>query len=233
MNGDVSKKDTVVKPGDLSRKIAVSGFSSGLEFTEKITMECSVVYWGLTYLSRALRPTRTERILEILKPLYEQIYLRVSDRDGMIDRFGYDEVAAWFPRVYSSKDKLTVDRAMDSATEVMHWFYSQYKGSPLLKGVGGGMDLNVGIDAGPVAMVHLRSPYQNEIVLMGTTVTMASNIQKAAGPGEMRIGSEAARASNYYRMYQDYIPTNQHTGFVAVEFDWREYADKSSWIQTD
>jgi class 3 adenylate cyclase len=212
---------------------------SEVKLEENVSVECGLAVFGLANLTRHTWTLSMPETFSVLRPVFEYIYKRVTQRNGMIDTFSFNQVVAFFPRVYTENINLIVDSALDAAVEVMAWFYRQFRRSGPLAGVSGAIDLSVGIDAGIISIAHLRSAYHNEVLLLGKHVHFVARCLAAAEPAELLISQEALETAQYKGLYEAYLKPGPDIGalyhfnndfYPTCRLDWENYASRSSWI---
>lgn len=210
-----------------------------IKLGDKLNHDCAIVFFELNNFNNISCSLSTEQVFKIVHDLYQFITECVIRYRGLVNKYPYSGVVAYFPRNYKDERKIVVGEALDCIGEVMYWFYNTLRKrwsndeQPSYK-----LDLSVGLDAGNIYIAHSGSVYHSELILLGDQVNCAHKCKSAAQKSEVVIGQDAVdRAGFLYGKYFEEGPNlwvvynAKNVNYGSKIFNWKEFIKAASWIK--
>lgn len=143
----------------------------------------SVLFADLVGSTRLAQSTTPENLRRIIKAFHELASESVDRYDGYVAQYLGDGVLAYFG--FPVSHQYDTDRAIRAGLELIRSFDRIRQ---RFEGENPGLDLRVGIEAGPVIISD--EPITDEAAI-GETPNLAAKIQSVAEPGQLLIGPTA------------------------------------------
>ena len=225
---------------EVQAHIAPGDYGTDLVLGQHVNHECSIVFFDLVNFTNISWSLTTSQVMSTIQPLFQKVSIEITNYGGMVDKFPGDGVVGFFPRLYTNAENKIVDNAIDCATKVMNWFYTQLRPSVSLPKRSHTLELCAGIDSGSISIAHVGTPIHSELILLGDQVNCASKCQGAAEKREIIVGQNAISSAHHKGFYDGYMSTGPSLGvvytatnnrYLSFRFDWEKYCSDYEWAR--
>ncbi len=128
-------------------------------------------------------------VISMLNEFFPVVSEIIARHEGMLERYGKDATLAVFGVPFARP--ADADRALDAAIDLQRASISIDRG--WRERLGRPFSIHVGLGSGRALAGNIGSASHVQYAAVGETISMASSISRAAGPGEILLCGETAR----------------------------------------
>ena len=162
---------------------------------------------GFTALSERLDP---EAVTDVINEVFRRIERIVVEHGGVVSKYIGDCVMAIFG--LTPGDHVATRQAVAAAIAMRADLYA-YNAE---NGETADLDIHIGVNTGPVVAGEIGGAVRREFTVMGNAVSLARQLERASGPGQIFVGpltfAETANAFEYRAL----APLASNNGAEAV-----------------